>query len=200
MQINWHDLVIYAPVVSAAMAACSVTVVAVTAWVAVRQLKNSTAQINQLRRATQLDGTMKIFGMLGESEQQRSRRFIESELEARLSDPAFRAEIPLGRLTPDVHLEIATLRLMEMVGMYIKHGMLDRSIVFDYWFPAIIDMWERLEKGGVISAHRAATGPTQWENFEKLYRGAKQWQAKNDPDSATRSGGAAPEPAAGTKS
>jgi hypothetical protein len=37
-------------------------------------------------------------------------------------------------MTPSVeeHGELAVLRPMEMIGTYVKHGLLDPEIVFDY--------------------------------------------------------------------
>lgn len=197
--VNWED------VKTAAQIGAALAVLIGTA-IALNQFRLGAAQLNQVRAATQLDGTMKIFEMLGAEEQLASRRFIETELESKLKDPAFRAGVPDARLKPAVHLELATLRLMEMLGLYVKYGLLEDKLVLDYWFPGIIDMWERLDEYGVIAQHRTATGPVQWENFEELYRRAKRWQLLHAPAWVSRSAAAAaPEPPAaadpaGTKS
>ena len=145
--------------------------------VAVRQVRVGAQQVEHLRRATQLEGTMKIFAMLSSPEQQEARRFILRELSARMKDPSFRAELADLTMTPNraAHKELDVLRLMEMIGTYVKHGLLDEEIVFDYWAPMVRLNWEALDQAGIVAAHREATVPEMWENFEDLYVRAKRW-------------------------
>lgn len=170
MQLSWEAVTAIASLLS------SVAVLAAV-LVAIRQVRVGAAQVEHLRRATQLEGTMKIFGMLGSPEQQTARRFIALELAERLEDPVFRAEVPLLTMAPSLeeHRELPVLRLMEMIGTYVKHGLLDADIVFDYWLPAVTNTWERLESLGIVAAHRASLGPEMWENFEELYLRARRW-------------------------
>jgi hypothetical protein len=130
--------------------------------VAVRQVRIGAQQVDHLRRATQLEGTMKIFDLLNSREQQHARRFINVELEELLKDPAFRADVVLAGMAedPEKHPEMNALRLMEMIGVYVKYDLLEADIVFDYWIPAVIDSWERLESLGVIAMQRQTWGPT----------------------------------------
>jgi len=164
--------------------------------VALQQVRVGAAQVEHLRRATQLEGTMKIFAMLGSAEQQRARRFIALELAARLNDPVFRSEVPLLTMAPSLedHHELLVLRLMEMIGTYVKHGLLDADIVFDYWIPAVTTTWERLDALGIITTHRSAVGPEMWENFEDLYWRGQRWRARppTHPAEAHRRGDARP--------
>jgi hypothetical protein len=130
---------------------------------------------------------MKIFDILNSREQQDARRFINTELEERLADPDFRADVARGGMAkaPEDHPEIVALRLMEMIGTYVKHDLVDADIVFDYWIPAVIHSWERLDALGVIVLQRATWGPTLWENFEELYRRAKDSASVHGPAPAT---------------
>lgn len=73
------------------------------------------------------------------------------------------------------HKELDVVRLMEMVGTYVKHGLLDEDIVFDYWVPMVVQGWETLDGLGLIAIHREATVPEMWENFEDMYVRAKRW-------------------------
>jgi hypothetical protein len=149
--------------------------------VAVRQVRIGAQQVDHLRRATQLEGTMKIFDLLNSREQQHARRFINVELEELLKDPAFRADVVLAGMAedPEKHPEMNALRLMEMIGVYVKYDLLEADIVFDYWIPAVIDSWERLESLGVIAMQRQTWGPDLWENFEDLYHRGKAWSTKH---------------------
>jgi hypothetical protein len=67
------------------------------------------------------------------------------------------------------------LRLMEMVGNYVKHGLLDEDIMFDAWVTAVVQIWERLEALGIIAMHREAVGAGIWENYEALYHRGQRW-------------------------
>ncbi|MDQ6942412.1 MAG: hypothetical protein M3169_07870 [Candidatus Eremiobacteraeota bacterium] len=174
MHVSWEALTAMASLLS------SVTVLAAV-LVAIRQVRVGAEQVEHLRKATQLEGTMKIFAILGSPEMQKARRFIALELPERLKDPKFRAEVPLLAMSPSMeeHGELAVLRPMEMIGAYVKHGLLDAEIVFDYWGLAIVYGWERLESLGVIAIHREALGAAMWENFEDLYRRGKRWAARD---------------------
>lgn len=170
MQLSWEAVTAIASLFSS-------IVVLLAVVVAVRQVRVGAAQVEHLRRATQLEGTMKIFGMLGSAEQQTARRFIAVELAERLKDQTFRDEVSMLSMGPSLeeHRELPVLRLMEMIGTYVKHGLLDAEIVFDYWVPAITSTWERLESLGIIAIHREAVGPEIWENFEALYLRGRRW-------------------------
>ena len=145
--------------------------------VAVRQVRVGADQVEHLRRATQLEGTMKIFALLASKEQQDARRFVRLDLRQRMADPSFRAEVALGTMAANYeqHQEMLVLRLMEMLGTYVKHGLLDAEIVFDYWIPAVVNTWQELESTGVIALQREAAGEAMWENFEDLNRRAREW-------------------------
>jgi hypothetical protein len=170
MHVSWEAVTAIASVLSSATVLCAILV-------AVRQVRVGAEQVEHLRKATQLEGTMKIFAVLGSPEMQNARRFVAAELPERLKDPAFRAEIALLSAAPSLeqHGELVILRVMEMIGAYVKHGLLDPEIVFDYWGPAIIFGWERLDELGIIAIHREAVNPAMWENFEDMYCRARRW-------------------------
>jgi len=194
MQVSWEAVTAFASMLSSAAVLAAIVV-------AIRQVRVGAAQVKHLRRATQLEGTMNIFDKLASEEQVRARRFIANDLAHRMDNPAFRAEVLMMERAPEGHDELKVLRLMEMIGTYVKHGLLDADIIFDYWIPAIITVWERLDSLGVIAAHRAATYPLMWENFEHLYARGKLWltAATGLPEYAGPAGPANLE-ASGTKS
>lgn len=167
--------------VSAIASMISSLAVLVAIVVAIRQLRVGADQVDHLRRSTQLDGTMEIFDRLIGSEQVEARRFILTELSDKLDDPTYRAELALGRFTDRPHPETLVLRLMEMIGTYVKHGLIDEEIIFDIWVSAVIDTWDALERLGVIAAHREANGSLMWENFEFLAGRARRYLAAHDP-------------------
>ena len=136
--------------------------------IAVRQVRVGAAQDDHLRRATQLDGTMKVFAMLTTPEQREARRFIVEDLSDRCRDDAvYREELFNLRGDMRAHRELAVMSLLEMIGIYVKHGLLDPKIVFDYWIPSNNDAWSIAESLGIVAAHRRID-PAMWENFEYL--------------------------------
>jgi hypothetical protein len=175
MPINWEAVASIASLISTIAVLAAVVV-------GIRQVRVGAQQVDHLRRTTQLEGTMKIFAQLGSPEQVAARRFVAMELPIRLRDPEFRAEMAHISYAANLeeHHELAVLRLMEMIGVYIKHGLLDEEIVFDFWIPAVQMMWEELDGQGVIAAHRQTAGADMWANFEDLYRRAARWEAKHD--------------------
>jgi len=174
MHISWEA-------VSALASAISSIAVLAAVLVAARQVRIGAQQVEHLRKATQLDGTMKIFEKLASPEQHDARRFVSMALAGKLEDPVYRAELGLMAMAPQPHPEMTVLRVMEMLGTYVKHGLLDEEIIYDYWIPAIVNTWEPLERLGVIKAHRDSGGTKMWENFEALYDRAQGWLSTADP-------------------
>jgi hypothetical protein len=176
MQTSWEALTAIASLLSSLAVLAAVLV-------AVRQVRVGAAQVEHLRRATQLEGTMKIFDQLRAPEQQAARSYILNELAAELADPARLPQLHakwLASAEPSAEERkwLPALTLMEMNGIYVKHGLLDADIVFDYWVPALSRIWELLESHGVIALHRRAFGPEMWENYEYLYRRYEDWYMK----------------------
>jgi hypothetical protein len=161
MQVSWEALTAVASLLS------SVAVLAAV-LIAVRQVRVGAAQVDALRRATQLDGTMKVFAMLTTPEQREGRRFIVEDLADRCRDDAvYRDELFNLRGDMREHREIAVMSLLEMLGIYVKHGLLDPEIVFDFWIPGNSDAWNIAESIGVVAANRRID-PAMWVNFEYL--------------------------------
>ncbi len=195
MQVSWEATTAVASLLSSLAVLAAVVV-------AIRQVRVGAAQVDHLQKATQLEGTMKIFEALGSAEQRKSRVFIVQELEQKLQDPAFREGMERVSYAPEAHPEMVSLRLLEMIGTYVKYGLLDEAIIFDFWYPAIVNVWERLDDLGVIAIHRSSGGPLLWENFEHLYERAKLWVAAHDPHEGDRAWSNRPVPAqtsSGTK-
>ncbi|MBV8530697.1 MAG: hypothetical protein JO104_05220, partial [Candidatus Eremiobacteraeota bacterium] len=77
--IDWSAVAAIGSILSAA-------VIAVSAILALRQVR-------QLQRATQLDGTMRVFAQFSDPEFIAARKFVFHELPNKLKDPAFVAEV-----------------------------------------------------------------------------------------------------------
>ena len=168
--VNWGA-------VTAVATAFTGIVIAVTVIVGVRQLRLTGIQLEQLRRATQLDGAMRVFDTLLDPTYVRARQFVATHLPARLEDEAYREEVALGLIwttKPDaIHEELFVLRTFEAIGSCVERGLLDRGVIMDTAAIAIIAAWVHL--ADVIEMQRRAVQPKMWENFERIYRDAVTW-------------------------
>ena len=148
-----------------------------TVLLGIRQLQLTRSQLEHLRRATQLQGAMKIFDDLDTEEFWNSLHFIATELPKRMTDPEFRDEVALiGMADTNVHRELPLMRTFERLGTYVKHGLIDGPIIYDLALPPIEKAWESLTD--VVRIHRTAHGEAFWENFEMLYREGKRWDER----------------------
>jgi hypothetical protein len=170
MSIDWSD-------VTAIATAASALVIAVTVLVGVRQVRLTSIQLEQLQKATQLQGAMKIFDDLHSPTYVKARRNVATELNAKLNDPTFREEVELGLIwtkNPDIiHDELFVLRTFEAIGSYVRYGLVDKETILDSVAISSIVAWEHLS--AVIEIQRRTIQPRMWESFEYLHRLAIQW-------------------------
>lgn len=171
--------------VTALATAISALVVAITVALGYRQLRVTGDQLRQVRLGTQLDGTMRIFEELDAEEFRAARLFVFTELAERMDDASFRRGVGrVGRADEHDHRELVVLRMFEKIGSYVKHGLLDGAVIYDYAGPWIVSAWRNVNESGVVTIHRAAFGPTIWENFAWLNGEAAAWIASNGGDPA----------------
>ena len=163
--------------ITALSTAATAAIIAATVIVGVRQVRLTGVQLDNLRRATQLEGLMKIFDDLHNPTYLRARRFVATDLYKKLKDPVFRDEVSLGIIwtknPEEIHEELFVLRTFETIGSTVRHGLLDADAVLDTIAPSVIVSWEHLRE--VIEMQRAGMHPRMWENFEYLNTLASQW-------------------------
>lgn len=138
-------------------------------------------QLAELRRATQLQGVMEVANMFGETEFLEALRFVRYEFEERFkNDAQFRDEFfsPLGATA--AHPEHRVLMVFELVGTYIKHGLVNGDAVFDLASPRILRAWERLAPP-VLALREMRGNPLAWENAEYLARESSKWLERHSP-------------------
>jgi len=131
-------------------------------------------QLDELRRATQLEGAMGLFAELDSAAIDDARRFATYELPAKLKDPLFRKEVELTSLADErVHKELVLLRFFDRVGAYVEGGLIDGELVNKAAFGRIISSWAALSE--VITIHRSVVGGFLWQRFERLKDSAAAW-------------------------
>jgi hypothetical protein len=156
--MNWEAL-------SAISTASTALVILATAIYAARQVVALNAQIEHLRRATLLDGTLAIFDEIFSAEYMTGYQFVMTEFEERMKDETFRAEALSVAPNVEVHKERLFLRHMERIGTLIKSDLLDGDTLFDFAGPVIEQSWEKLRPFAIEQRH-ALNDDQLWENFE----------------------------------
>lgn len=154
-------------------------IIAAAVIVGIRQLRLTRDTLEHLRRATQLEGAMRIFDDLNSDEMIESMLFINNDLVDRMADPAFRREVELvGLANRDKHKELRLMRAFERIGAYVRNGLLDGALLYDVSGPVIESTWNEIKE--VVEIHRASRGKAMWENFEFLYDDFQRWVARRE--------------------
>jgi hypothetical protein len=170
----WESLAAIGSLLSAIVIAFSVIYAAKQVRLGRDQAKLTNDQLLHLRRATQLEGAMKIFQLMDNPEFREAVRFVVHDLADRMMDPDFRASAAFPEAADDtVHKENIVLRFFERVGAYVKEGLLDGTLIYTVVPTTIISTWEHL--ADVVAIQRTAISNLKADNFEYLYDGAMRW-------------------------
>ena len=159
--MDWQAVAAVASLLSAA-------VIAVSAVFALRQ-------VNQLSRAAQLDGTMRIFAHFTDQRFIEARNFVFNELSQKLKDPVFVQEIRTYRnVDLTRHPEYRVLIFLQLVGSLVKHHLVDGPGIYEFAQYSIVKSWEVLEP--VVQLQRESLkNPYMWGGADFLYEGANRW-------------------------
>lgn len=137
------------------------------------QSKALGAQLEHLRRATQLEGTLAVFDELFSPDLQHAYRFVMTEFEERMKDEIFRQEALARAPDMQAHLEIYILRHMERIGTLVKNELLDSDALLDFAGFFIQELWDKLAPLA-LEQRRRYGNDRLWENFEFIARQARQ--------------------------
>lgn len=124
------------------------------------------AQLEHLRRATQLTGTLAIFDEIMTHEIADATRFMLTEFEAKMRDERFHAEALERAPDHGVHKEVYILRHFERIGTLVKNGLVDADVLVDFMALFIKEHWRLLRP--LVLEQRNLYGQSLWENFEHL--------------------------------
>jgi Domain of unknown function (DUF4760) len=147
-------------------------VIAATAIAAIVQLRHARSS-NHIAALNELRETQETPEFIA------AQHFIQSELPARLKDPAFRYQIdaPSAR-TAEIRPLIAKVNAIgnyyENMGVLVKTGLVDKDLVLEMWVDVVIQAWNRLAPVTAISRRRFEA---IWDNFEYLVVLAQDWIA-----------------------
>jgi hypothetical protein len=156
----------------------SAVVIAVTVVMAARQVRITTDQLEQTRRATQFEAVRSVLLEMADPKFVEAYRFVMHELPEKLRDEKFYRELgQVGIADDEVHKEIYLLRALDRVGAYVKYGLIDGPIVYDTYAPRILLSWESIQT--VVSIHRQIASASLYRTAEFLYDDCARWTKQN---------------------
>jgi len=148
-------------------------VIAATAIAAIVQLRHARSS-NQIAALNELSETTQKPDFVG------ARLFVQTQLAAKLEDPAFRYQVDHSSArTDEMKLVIAKVvefgNFWENMGTLVKAGFVDRDLALEIWTYNLTEAWEKLAAFTAIIRRRL--GPGLWQNFEYLTVLAQDWEA-----------------------
>jgi hypothetical protein len=134
-------------------------VIAATAIAAIVQLRH-TRSSNQLAAITEMRETFESekFGQ--------ARRFVLEQVPKLLADPVERNKLAGEILSPELYAIRDVANFFETVGVLVKFGIVDRTLVCDLWDGVVFNTWKQLEP--VIMIRRKVSDRGLWASFEYL--------------------------------
>ena len=143
---------------NALVSTATLLVVAGAAFAALRQIR-------QLRAQTTLAGLLKVLDDWRDPEFQRIVAYVRNELPKKVQEPGFLDDLE-NMHDQEKHPELAICAWYEQIGSYMKHGLLDETIMLDVASSSTNTMWRSLAP--VVERMRRTRGDALWENFEYM--------------------------------
>ncbi len=148
-------------------AVLSTLIIAVSVLVAVVNLLH-------VRASNELDGILALERDFRDEEMQAALRFIQNDLQERLQDAEYRADLARrGFIDTRRHPELIVCNWCNTMGTLVKHGVVSEVMFMDLFARLIAFCWERLEP--VIAIMRRTRGEIQYHDFEYLVLRARKW-------------------------
>ncbi|MEA2786420.1 MAG: hypothetical protein QOF71_2524 [Candidatus Eremiobacteraeota bacterium] len=144
-------------------------VVAATAGAAMVQLRH-------IAHNNQLESIIALRALRDSAALDESFEFVAEDLARCMQDPGFRAGLENDR-PPDrtIHKELRLCDYFEMVGGYIKLGLISGDVFLEYGNPE--RYWKLCEPA--LELYRRKRGPSTYENFEYLVVCSQDWDRRH---------------------
>jgi hypothetical protein len=135
-------------------------------------------QLRHLRASNELEALLTLTEQLRGDRLRRAFDFVQTELDASLEDPSYRAVLSrLGYVDPDAHPEMEVCNWFNEIGTLVKNRLIDQATFLDLFARLVTYYWSRL--GPVVAILRRERGAGQYENFEFLAQLALRWKAEH---------------------
>jgi hypothetical protein len=131
-------------------------------------------QLRHLRSNNLIAAALAINQVTEGDEFQAARRFLREDMVERLKEIDYRRELAssgkLGRQAQFVG------NYYELIGIFVKNGLIDENLACEMWSNEIIADWELLAPAVAIAMRTRK--PSGWENFAYMFAVCQQWQAR----------------------
>lgn len=152
--------------VAAVVTCVVITVTAVAAMV----------QLRHIRHGNQLESIIALRELRTSAALEEAFEFVARDLQRRMTDPAFRAELE-SRVPPDrrVHKELTMCDYFEQIGGYVKLGLISADVFLEFGNPE--RYWNLCAPA--LELYRRSRGPATYENFEYLVVLSQDWDRRH---------------------
>ena len=134
-------------------------------------------QLRHLSSSNQIAALLAVQQEFRSPRLQRALHYVEFELESRLEEDEFRAElVEIGFVDPLEHPEMDVCTWFNEIGTLVKNGLVQEDPFLEMFGRLVNRYWELLTP--VVALLRRRRGQTQYENFEYLAARYRQWFAK----------------------
>lgn len=149
--------------VTAIASTSSAVVIALSAFAAVRQMRDA-------QRGQAFEGTETLLERWESPEMRVARRYVLEELPARLRTHAYREEILRNGARGELaaYPELAVLRFLERVGIYIYYRVLPGDAIYEQLFIYVAHAWPHLIEVAKL-VRQAENNPYAFDKAEMFY-------------------------------
>ncbi len=127
------------------------------------------AQLKHMRSSNQIVALTECRETLEAPEFREAQRFVSYELPRRIADPkeVLRIAQPQSQFEGEYQAIDTVANFFENMGVFVKTGIIDRSLACDMWAHVVVRNWNALLP--VVTFVRTDLDePALWENFEYL--------------------------------
>jgi hypothetical protein len=124
-------------------------------------------QLRHMRGSNQIVALTECRETLESPEFRIAQRFVSFELPKRLADPVEREKATKIPYVGEYEAIGTVANFFESMGLFVKAGIIDRSIACDFWAFVILRNWNAMASIVTLVRHELGT-EALWENFEYL--------------------------------
>jgi hypothetical protein len=123
-------------------------------------------QLRHMRTGNQISAYNECRETMEGPEFREALAFIRNDIPQRLEDPATVAAITASALRDEYAGIRLVANLFESMGLFVRTGMMDRTIACELWSSIVLSTWNNLRP--LTAAIRKRNGPGIWVNFEYM--------------------------------
>jgi hypothetical protein len=123
-------------------------------------------QLRHMRASNQIAAVTAMLEILDSERFTRAQRFVAEQVPKLLADSAGRNTLGAEIFPPETEAVRDVANFFEVMGTFVKLGIIDRAIACDVWDGVVFKAWKHLEP--VVMIRRKVGHRGTWANFEYL--------------------------------